>query len=108
MANAGKPPRKAEIQQWPATSWLDPIDITRTGLLTVLAGLFGSFADKRETLAALYPSDPNALFFDHSKKDDVWFDYICDTGDGWNPTYSIAYLAGQDLLEVETAAGGDW
>jgi len=106
MANAGKP-RKAEIQQWPATSWLDPIDITRTGVLTVLAGLFGSFADKRETLAALYPSDPNALFFDHSKKDEVWFDYICDTGDGWNPTYSIAYLAGQDLLEVETAAGGD-
>jgi len=107
MASVSKAPRKAEIQQWPATSWLDPIDITRTGVLTVLAGLFGSFADKRETLAALYPSDPKALFFDHSKNDEVWFDYISDTGDGWNPTYSIAYLAGQDSLRVQTATGAD-
>ncbi len=99
--------RKATIEQWPATSWLDPIDITRTGLLTVLAGLFGSFADKRETLAALYPSDPKSLAFDHTQGDDVWFDYICDTGDGWNPTYSIAYLVGQDSLAVENADGGD-
>jgi hypothetical protein len=106
MADTEGNGRPAEIQHWPPTSWLDPIDISRTGLLTVLAGLFGSFADKRETLAALYPTDPKALVFDHSQKDDVWFDYICDTGDGWNPTYAIAYLVGQDLLTVEGANGG--
>ena len=109
MTGASKQPRPAEIQQWPPTSWLDPIDITRTGVLTVLAGLFGSFADKRETLAALYPTAANALVFDHTKdehgvdKNEVWFDYICDTGDGWNPTYSIACLVGEDSLTVEGA-----
>jgi hypothetical protein len=95
---------KRNFVQWPPTSWLDPVDITRTGLQTFLAGLFGSFADKREVIAALYPENET---FDYSKdektkedRDQIWFDYICDTGDGWNPTYSIAYLVGQDKLEV--------
>lgn len=106
MAGKVKKPRDVEIEQWPPTSWLDPIDITRTGLQTVLAGLFGSFADKREVLAALYPSDEKKLAFDWTEgRDDIWFDYICDTGDGWDPTYSIAYLVGQDQLEVEQADG---
>lgn len=110
MSDAGEP-RPVEIEQWPMTSWLDPVDITRTGLLTVLASLFGSFADKRETLAALYPSNPNALVFDCTKdaggadKSEVWFDYVCDTGDGWNPTYSVACLVGADQLTVENASG---
>ena len=107
MAEESKEWREANIEQWPPTGWLDPVDITRTGLLTFLAGLFGSFADKRETLAALYPSDDNDLVFDWTKGlDDIWFDYIGDTGDGWNPTYSIAYLAGQDTLQVDPATGG--
>lgn len=101
--------REVDIVQWPPTSWLDPIDISRTGLQTVLAGLFGSFADKREVLAALYPGDdivPDGdnkdvrPAFDYSGQDEVWFDYISDTGDGWNPTYSIACLVGKKELNV--------
>src|SRR6185295_9385072 len=94
--------RKVDIVQWPPTSWLDPIDISRTGLQTVLAGLFGSFADKREVLAALYPIDDKADHpeYDYSGEDKVWFDYISDTGDGWNPTYSIACLVGEKELDV--------
>ena len=89
------------VQRRP-TSWLDPVDITRTGLQTFLAGLFGSFADKREVLAALYPNDEPSDYSKDPKtkqeRDEIWFDYICDTGDGWNPTYSIACLVGQDEL----------
>ena len=113
------PPKKMrpiDITQWSPTSWLDPIDITRTGLQTVLAGLFGSFADKREVLAALYPlherkegeigkvdgkvdEKVDEDIFDYSRATgDLWFDYIADTGDGWNPTYSIACLAGNSEL----------
>src|ERR1051325_10828704 len=82
--------REVTIIQRPPTSWLHPVDITRTGVQTFLAGLFGSFADKREVLAALYPSDDKSVpkDFDYSQQDEAWFDYICDTGDGWNPTYS--------------------
>jgi hypothetical protein len=96
-----------KIKQCPPTSWFDPIDITRTGLLTVLAGLFGSFADKREVLAALYPDDDKVAtpVFDYSGEAEVWFDFISDTGDGWNPTYSIACLAGEDSLNVPPVEG---
>ena len=65
--------------------------------------MFGSFADKREVLAALYPSDDKVPIFDYSSHEEVWFDYIADTGDGWNPTYSIACLAADDELKVEGA-----
>jgi hypothetical protein len=98
--------REATIAWWPSTSWLDPVDITRTGLQTFLAGLFGSFADKREVLAALYPSSGEQVpkDFDYSQHDEVWFDYVCDTGDGWHPTYSIACLVGKDELVLNTSA----
>ncbi|MGQ0444235.1 MAG: hypothetical protein ACT4O2_03675 [Beijerinckiaceae bacterium] len=123
MAEQPKGDRELHIVQRPPTSWLDPIDMARTGLKTVLAGLFGSFADKREVLAALYPGDDIVCdgkvckpAFDYScendkgespKNKEVWFDYISDTGDGWNPTYSIAYLAGEDKLTVAPAKDGD-
>jgi len=106
MPRQPKRDRDAQIVQWPPTGWLDPIDMIRTGLLTVLAGLFGAFADKREVLAALYPGDDAVTQpgFDYSQDDELWFDYISDTGDGWNPTYSIACLVGQDTLDVLSAA----
>ncbi len=110
MAEQQKRDREDHIVQWPPTSWLDPIDLARTGLQTVLAGLFGAFADKREVLAALYPDDDKVArpAFDYSGTGEVWFDYISDTGDGWNPTYSIACLVGQDRLDVSPVAdGGD-
>ena len=108
MAEEPKRDREVHIVQWPPTSWLDPIDMVRTGLQTVLAGLFGAFADKREVLAALYPGDDkiDKPAFDYSPKDEVWFDYISDTGDGWNPTYSIACLVGQETLKVLPAGDG--
>ncbi|MGH6935155.1 MAG: hypothetical protein ACRED2_03055 [Methylocella sp.] len=58
----------------------------------------------------MYPGDDKVdkPAFDYSGKDEVWFDYISDTGDGWNPTYSIACLVGQETLKVLPAVdGGD-
>ena len=33
-------------------------------------------------------------------RDELWIDFICDTGDGWNPTYAVAYAAAQRALRV--------
>ena len=33
-------------------------------------------------------------------RDEVWLDFISDTGDGWNSTYAIAYAAAQRSLTV--------
>ena len=32
---------------------------------------------------------------------ELWFDFVADIGDGFDATYSIAYLLGQDQLTVE-------
>ena len=33
-------------------------------------------------------------------RDEIWIDYICDTGDGWNSTYAVAYTASQPAIDV--------
>ncbi len=81
-------------------NWYDPKQLSNTGVKTVLSGVFGNFADRRETLAAL-SQDVN--YFDHSEKEELWLDFICDLGDGFNPTYTLAHLLAQEKLE----AGGE-
>lgn len=87
--------------------WLNPAQLMRTGIKAAEAGLFGSFADRREVIAALSPGIENAPGFSYAGKSEVWFDYICDTGDGWNATYAIACLAGQKQLDVAAAQDGE-
>src|SRR5262249_834835 len=41
------------------------------------------------------------------EKGGFWFDYISDTGDGTNATYSIAYLCLSDLYAPHTPKAGD-
>jgi hypothetical protein len=40
---------------------------------------------------------------DRARGEEIWFDYLADTGDGWNPTYAIATLVAAPALEVEVA-----
>lgn len=37
-----------------------------------------------------------------SDSEDFFFDFIADTGDGWNSTYSIAHLLSRDKLNIQT------
>ncbi len=79
----------------PEVRWLDPSVLVKAGVEVVVSGTFGKFADKRETQAL----EPQSVF-DHSTKGEMWIDYISDTGDGWEGTYTIAYLLAQPELEV--------
>jgi hypothetical protein len=67
-----------------------------------MAGLFGAYLDKRELQNAL-----DCKIFDErgdSETGEVWFDYVADLGDGFNATYSIAYLLAQPQLTVDGTA----
>jgi hypothetical protein len=85
-------------------NWYQPSILASTALRTVISGTFANYADKRELEAAL---DPEQKFYDHSVKEnsdgsktalnEIWVDYISDTGDGFNPTYTVASLAAKDL-----------
>jgi hypothetical protein len=80
--------------------WLSPVLLAGTALRVVLAELFGAYLDKRELQDAL----PSVVLDERpvpgSDEGELWLDYVADTGDGFNPTYSIAYLLAQPTLEL--------
>jgi len=79
----------------PAVRWLDPGVLAKSGLEVIVSGTFGKFADKREIQREAQER------FDYSATTgELWIDYLSDTGDGWEATYTMAYLAAQPSLEV--------
>jgi hypothetical protein len=78
--------------------WLAPLQLIRTGLQTLGALLFGAYLDKRELQNSL-----EGNWFDHSRTADgeIWLDFVADLGDGFHPTYSVAYALALPSLEVE-------
>jgi hypothetical protein len=63
----------------------------------VLSQWFGAYLDKRELQQAL----PNAIYDEGAALPEVWFDYVADLGDGFNPVYTVAYLLAQPELTVD-------
>jgi hypothetical protein len=82
-------------------AWLSPGQLAGTAVRVVGAELFGAMLDKRELQAAL--SDG---VFDHADGGELWFDYVADLGDGFDATYSVAWLLAQRELAVADPAGG--
>jgi Calcineurin-like phosphoesterase len=77
----------------PMVRWLGPRGLTTTAMQVLLSTIFGAYSDKREIQAAL--KEP--FESDFSDRDELWFDFLADTGDGFNPTYATARLISQDL-----------
>jgi hypothetical protein len=71
-------------------SWTSPSQLIGTGAMSLVSGMFGSFADRRETLSAL----GGPPVFDHSadldEHGEFWFDFMADTGDGFDSTFTVA------------------
>ena len=98
--------------------WFDPAQLLTTGAQTLAALVVGERSDPRvvQAIAARetvlydytlhYTDGPGGPRADHDRpRDEIWIDYICDTGDGWNPVYAVAYTATQPVLELEGTAG---
>jgi hypothetical protein len=93
-----------EFTRRPMFRWLSPGGLVTTGARVLLAGIFGQYSDKRE-LEGIFPG---RNIFDHSKEDegrDYWVDFVSDLGDGFDPTYSIAWLLAHEQLEVDGVEG---
>ncbi len=91
--------------------WYDPGQLIQTGIRVAISTIFGENADYRATEAmALSAADSassggagseNAgVIFDYSGESELWIDFVADTGDGWNSTYSTAYHVSQPQLQV--------
>lgn len=102
MAGKGERPVRREM-----TGWYDPALLARTGVRVAISTVFGSFADKRETVAVANPIEPAPFDaeLDYSTRGDApfWFDFVADTGDGWDSTYAVARLLAEDRLSLDGA-----
>ena len=87
----------------PMVGWYDPGQLIRTGCDVAASTLFGRHADFRLMEAV---ATPNLAIDDIATggREEVWVDYIADTGDGWNSTYAVAFHAAAATL---TAAAPD-
>jgi hypothetical protein len=78
--------------------WLNPVLLAGTAVRVVLAELFGAYLDKRELQSGL-----SAIRYDEDGADELWLDYVADLGDGFDSTYTIAYLLAQKALKPDGA-----
>src|SRR5690606_13337369 len=78
--------------------WYNPKQLAFTATKTIISGIFGNFADRREMQAAL---DPDLKPHDSSEQADLWIDFISDLGDGFDATYTMAHLMAKEELLVE-------
>ena len=81
----------------PAVRWYSPGVLGPAALQVMMSSAFGSFLDKRELQTVL---DQHA-FTDLSGRNDLWLDFLADTGDGFDATCTVASLIGRAELEVD-------
>jgi hypothetical protein len=86
--------RRRKFKQQGMIKWLEPTVLLAAAKEVAASKLFAEFADKREFEGGL-----PARWFDCSKLDGdgIWVDYVSDTGDGFEPTFAIASLAGHEV-----------
>ena len=115
------------VRRRPMVRWYNPINLWAFAW-SYVRGLWRGHTDHREAhanadLPRSYASKPTEAwkpFIDLADgKDEQWLDFVADGGDGYDPTYTIAYLgeapelsglagAGRDLPRADTLMfGGD-
>jgi hypothetical protein len=81
----------------PPVAWLSPSQLAGTAVRVVLSNVLGAYLDKRELQSALSAD----VFAEHAGAEELWLDYVADLGDGFDATYSIAWLLAQPSLTVD-------
>ncbi|WP_052960561.1 metallophosphoesterase [Pseudomonas fluorescens] len=92
MKTTGSPNSRVEVYtQERMVNWIGPLQLLRTGFRVAVATTLGAFVDQREVQASLRPASENQPIKVEGNADgEVWVDYLADTGDGWDSTYSMA------------------
>lgn len=98
--NGSQLPQDLRFERKGMVRWLDPVQLIQTGIRTTISTVFGEYADKREMQAAL-AKDVDDPFTDYVR-DDIWIDFVADTGDGFRSTYTVAYVLAQEELVLDS------
>ncbi len=76
------------------TRWFDPVD-----LLRMARKLVGNDDTRDEHARGPQSADPVPTI-DHSQETELWFDYVADMGDAFDPTMEVAWALGRASLTV--------
>jgi hypothetical protein len=79
-----------------AVRWFSPGVLAGSALHVGLVSVLGQFLDKRE-LQTSKPCEPDRRY---AGRDDLWVDYVADTGDGFEATATVATRVAQRELAV--------
>lgn len=85
-------PRHDVFTQLPMVDWYDPYHLLLTGLQVLVWEFVGQGRAMEESARS-----PDIPVFG---RDELWFDFVADVGDGWNSTFAIASLLAQERLEM--------
>lgn len=92
-------------------SWLDPLTLAKTGIRAAISATIGKQADRRLLDALAAPGvDPCDFSVDAAGKprEELWFDYVSDLGDGWDSTYTVAQAVARPTLSVRDETGASY
>jgi hypothetical protein len=79
--------------------WFDINQLAGTAIRAILSSVFGSYADKRETIASISKVE----FYDANREGgEFWLDYMADTGDGFDATFTMMKLIAADHIIVHS------
>ena len=93
--------RLEALQQNIMTCWYSPFQLARTALDMTVSRLMGARGDFRLLEAIAGPQPPfDYAVLNGAARDELWLDYVADTGDGFNPTYAIASLLARPSLSL--------
>lgn len=97
-----RPTSNADLgfQRRKAVRWFDPPALLRAGAKVALSGALGNYLDKRELQATSPASVIDDFAGNGPNTEELWVDFLADTGDGFNPTYTVAWQVSQPTLTV--------
>lgn len=77
--------------------WFSPPILARAGAKVVLSSTLGDYLDKREMQLSL----PDGVVESPAGADEVWVDFVSDTGDGFDATYTVAWCTAQRTIHPD-------
>jgi hypothetical protein len=90
-------PHELRFEPQKATRWFSPGVLTASGLHVGVTSVFGSFLDKRE-LQTARRCEPDLRY---AGREEIWLDYVADTGDGFEATATVAHQVAKPSLQPD-------
>ncbi len=88
--------------------WFDPRVLAQAGVRSLISTTIGKQADRRLLDALAAPKvEPSDFSVDEAgqPREELWFDYVADLGDGWDSTYAVASTVSRPTLTLRDETG---